>query len=383
MKLKLVFLVILAFVFLLFPQATVASADELTDSIKEQLNNLDLSALEDYYLSLDNSSNISIHALINDIINGKFNEGSESFFEYVVENVFVNFNQHIPTIVAVLAIIIITSIINNLRPSFGGEGVANIINLICTLSVILLLSSCILNCYNNTKNTINHIANLVEIMSPIMLSLMVAVGGKVSASIYSPTVTFLTTIIINVMLSVVIPLVIVSAILTIISNFTQTIKLNKFSECANVIIKWVIGIVITVFTIFLSIQGIASATIDGVSIKAAKYAISNSIPIVGGFLRDGFDVFVAGSVLIKNSVGIASVIALLYTVVSPVLSMMALSILLKLVAALGELFSEEKISSVCLTLSKTLTYFIAVTLIVALMLFVLVLLIILSANAFI
>ncbi len=383
MKLKLVFLIILTFVFIFIPQTSVASADELSDSIKEQLNNLDLTALENYYLSLDNSSNSSIYALITDIINGKFNEGSGSFFEYIVENIFINFSHHIPTIVAILAIIIITSIINNLRSSFGGEGMTNIINLICALSIILLLSSCMIDSYNNTKNTINYIGNLVEIMSPIMLSLMVAVGGKVSASIYSPTVTFLTTIIINVMLAVVIPLVIISAIFSIISNFSQTIKLNKFSECANGIIKWVIGIVITVFTIFLSIQGIASATIDGVSIKAAKYAISNSIPIVGGFLRDGFDVFVAGSVLIKNSIGIASVIALLYTIISPVLNMVALSILLKLVAAVGELFSEEKISNVCIILSKSLTYFIAVTLIVALMLFVLVLLIILSANAFI
>ena len=367
----------------MFPQTSVASADELSDSIKEQLNNLDLTALENYYLSLDNSSNNSIYALITDIINGNFNEGSESFFEYVLENIFINFSQHIPTMVAILAIIIITSIINNLRSSFGGEGVVNIINLICVFSVILLLSSCMINSYNNTKNTINYIANLVEIMSPIMLSLMVAVGGKVSASIYTPTVTFLTTIIINVMLAVVIPLVIVSAIFSIVSNFTQTIKLNKFSECTNGIIKWVVGIIITIFTIFLSIQGIASATIDGVSIKAAKYAISNSIPIVGGFLRDGFDVFVAGSVLIKNSIGIASVISLLYTIISPVLNMVALSTLLKLVAAVGELFSEEKISNVCMTLSKCLTYFIAITLIVALMLFILVLLIILSANAFI
>ena len=383
MKIKLVFLIILAFILVFVPKTSIAYADELSDNIKEQLNNLDLSALDDYYLSLDNSSNNSVYTLITDILNGKFNEGSENFFNYVIKNAFAYFSQYAPTIVAVLAIIIIASIINNLRSNFGGEGVANVINLICVLSAILLLSSCIVASYNNTKNTIDYIANLVEIMSPIMLSLMVAVGGKVSASIYSPTVAFLTTIIINVILNVVIPLIIVSTIFSIISNFTQTIKLNKFSECANGIIKWIIGIVITIFTIFLSIQGIASATIDGVSIKAAKYAISNSVPIVGGFLRDGFDVFVAGSVLIKNSIGIASVIALLYTIISPILNMATLSILLKLAAGVGELFSEEKISNVCITLSKSLTYFIATTFIVALMVFILVLLIILSANAFI
>jgi hypothetical protein len=54
----------------------------------------------------------------------------------------------------------------------------------------------------------------------------------------------------------------------------------------------------------MTVQGITSASIDGISIRATKYAISNSIPIVGGFLRDGFDIVIAGSVLIKNAVGI-------------------------------------------------------------------------------
>lgn len=50
-----------------------------------------------------------------------------------------------------------------------------------------------------------------------------------------------------------------------------------------------IGLSITIFTFFMSAQGLSSAVIDGVSFRAAKYAITNSIPIVGGFLKDGFD----------------------------------------------------------------------------------------------
>ena len=91
----------------------------------------------------------------------------------------------------------------------------------------------------------------------------------------------------------------------------------------------------------------------------------------------------AGSVLIKNSVGILVVFALLYCIVSPVITMAVFSLLLKLIASLTEIISDVRISNFCLSISKTLSYLIACVLVVGVMLFVTVLLMIFSANAFI
>jgi stage III sporulation protein AE len=132
---------------------------------------------------------------------------------------------------------------------------------------------------------------------------MVASGGNVSASVYKPAVAFLSSGIINVILTIVLPLIALMIIFNTLSNFSSSIKLEKFSELGASIIKWIIGLIVAVFGIFLSVQGITSATFDGISIKATKFAISNSIPLVGGFLKDGFDLVVAGSILIKNAIG--------------------------------------------------------------------------------
>ena len=361
-----------------------ANADELTDNISDQLENIDLEALEDYYSALELSPNDGgIIKVITDMLNGKYTQDYNNFFDFVKDIIFLEVKTYLPILISVLAIAIFCGIMQALRSSFNFEGVGDVVFFVCLLAIILLLSKQIIGFYKNTKNTIENISKLTEILSPIILSLMIACGGNVSASVYSPTVGFLSGGVINVFKNVVLPLVGIVLIFSLLSNITTSVKLNKFTEFFSGVIKWVIGIIVTIFTLFISLQGIASATFDGVSIKAAKYTISNSIPIVGGFLRDGFDLVVAGSVLIKNAVGISVVIALFYTILVPVFSMLTFSILLKFVSAVSESVSDARISAVFMALSKCISYLIAVLLTVAFMLFIVVLLMIFSANAFI
>ena len=179
------------------------------------------------------------------------------------------------------------------------------------------------------------------------------------------------------------PLIIISFTFSFASNFSSEIKLSKFSDFINSSIKWIIGITATVFGVFLSIQGITSACYDGISIKAIKYTVSNSIPIVGGFLKDGFDLIVAGSVLIKQAIGLSCVFGLFFLIISPVLSIAVFSLMLKLCSAIIETVSDARLSNFCLSITKSLGYVTAALLLVGFMFFIMVLLMIFSANAFI
>ena len=381
---------IILLVFILFLYAILslvfcktANAEGLSDSIDQQLGNLDYSKLEDFFNSLNVQGGTSFNTFINLLLDGKYNLDFNSIIGYMLNIFFSDVKTVLPTFLSVIAISIFCAIIKQVKNSFLTESVAEICFFVCFSAIVSLLLVQLIDVYQNTKNIIENIAKLTEIMSPIILTLMIAVGGNVSASVYKPTVAFLSSGIVNVILYVVIPLTALMTLFSISTNFSNDIKLNKFSDLAASIIKWVFGIIVCVFTSFLSVQGITSASFDGISVKAAKYAISNSIPIVGGFLKEGFDLVVAGSVLIKQTMGVACVFALFYLIVSPVLYMTALSMLLKLVGAITETISDGRISNFCALLSKTITYLIVSLLVVALMFFITLLLMIFSANAFI
>lgn len=356
-------------------------ADELSDSIKEQIDHIDLSELEEYYSNLNYSSN-GFNDLVQSVLKGEYDLNYNSILEYILDIFLSNVSDLLPIFLSIIGIAIFCSIVNNFKSSFASEGVTNLIFLICNLSIILLLSFEIKNIFQNAKITMNNLSNLSEIMSPIIISLMVAAGGNVSAKVYSPAVAFLSNGIINIVTNIIVPIIAAMIIFNFISSLSNKFKLNKFLEVFTSIIKWTLGLSTAVFSIFLTIQGITSATFDGVSIKAAKYAISNSIPLVGGFLRDGFDIIVAGSVLIKNSIGLGVIVSVFFTILSPIIYMACFSTLLKISAAIIGMISDGAVSDICTNSSKCISYIIASVFIVGFMFFICVLLMIFSANAF-
>ena len=234
---------------------------------------------------------------------------------------------------------------------------------------------------NEVKEIIGSLRNFVSIISPILLTLMVASGGNVSATLYKPTVAFLSNGITEIILSIVLPLVMAIFIFNVISSFIENTRFNRTIELVSSIIKWVLGISFTVFTVFLSIQGIGASSIDGISLRVTKYTISNSVPIIGGFISGGFDIVVAGSALIKNAVGIGGLIFTFYLLISPLIYILAFSLILKFIGAILEPLSSLKFTNFFFGLSKTLELLLACIIGVFFMVFISIVLMICSANA--
>ena len=105
-----------------------------------------------------------------------------------------------------------------------------------------------------------------------------------------------------------------------------------------------IGICVSIFGIFFTLQGITASSYDGISRRLAKYAIGNGIPIVGGFLSGGFDLVVAGSLLIKNALGNMSLFLLLSVLFEPLVFLISINVALRFTSALTQHFGAGKIS---------------------------------------
>lgn len=384
-KIIIMLLFTLLFITLLQPSMQVVNAESLSveDAIEKELNNLDLSKLEEFFNTLEGvPQDFDFLSIFNGFINGNYSIDYENVLSFIFSLIVSNVKSHMPSIISIIIISIICSLVANFRGNTLSENVKNIVVFTLILAIILILSSSLISLFNTTKNTIENIAMFNEIMSPIMITLMVASGGKASAGIFSPTVVFLSTGFINIVLNILIPLISFFTIFGILSNFSSKIKLNKFSDFFSSTFKWVMGLLITFSGIFLTVQGINASVVDGVSVKAAKYAISNMVPIVGGFLKDGFDIVTVGSIIIKNVVGITGVIALFYLILSPVISLASYSLLLKFVSGVIEPFTDEKISNVCISISKSISHLIACMLVVGLMFFITILILMLTSSAF-
>ena len=155
------------------------------------------------------------------------------------------------------------------------------------------------------------------------------------------------------------------------------------SKLLKSIMKWVMGITVTVFSVFLTVQSTAAGLFDGVLFKTTKYIIGNSVPIVGGFISGGFDLLTAAGLLVKNSVGICGVLLLFSQIVGPLVLLIAFSLLLKLVAAVVQAAGEGGFYKLFSELSSDTQYFTAGLLTVSFMYALVIMLVINSAVSFI
>jgi stage III sporulation protein AE len=143
---------------------------------------------------------------------------------------------------------------------------------------------------------------------------------------------------------------------------------------------WILGILFTLFSAFTSVQGIAAATMDGLSYRMAKFTAKNYIPILGGYISDGFDIVVASTSLIKNSFGAVLLIVVAVMVLKPLISIVSLNLGLQAVTALSEPVVADNCVEMFSGLRKCLTFLSALVVAVAFMFCILVIVAISCAN---
>lgn len=361
--------------------------EELNESIFSQLGSLDLSDMEQL---LDNLTSTQTEAFgsssflskVQDVINGEFKTGQKSVFSSVINLIFDDILNFIPLLASIIVVAIICGFVSNLRGESNSKSVGDIIHFVCYGIIIILVMTGVANLISMTANTLHSIKGQMEVMFPILLTVMTAIGGSASVAVYQPAVALLSSFIMQIFTSVLMPIFIFMLVFTIISNLTSTVKLDKFTKFLGSTFKWIIGGVFTIFMAFLAIQGITASTYDGVSIRTAKYALRSYIPLLGGYLSEGFDVIMASSVLIKNAIGASGLLLMFTAIISPVVQIIVFSLILKLAAAILEPLTDSRISDFIYSVAKTLTLLVVLILGVAFMYLITVGLIMCTANHF-
>ena len=359
--------------------------EELESTVYSQLDSLDLREIETILKGLSESEVEVFGAQnfgdkISQIVSGKFASGQKSVFAAAVNLFFDDILDFVPLLASIIVISIICGFLSNLKSDNGGRSVGDIIHFVCYGVVITLVMTAVVSLLKITAETMNGLRGQMEAVFPILLTIMTAIGGTASVSIYQPAVAFLSSGIMHIFTSVLMPIFIFALVFTIVSNLTSSVKLDKFTKFFQSTFKWLIGSVFTIFMAFLAIQGITASTYDGVSIRTAKYAIRSYVPMLGGYLSEGFDVIMASSVLIKNAIGASGLLLMFSSVLSPIVKIAVFILILKLAAAILEPLTDQRISDFIYSVSKSLSMLIVMILGVAFMYLITVGLIMCTAN---
>lgn len=123
----------------------------------------------------------------------------------------------------------------------------------------------------------------------------------------------------------------------------QIEKLSKFLKSSVV---WVLGIVLTIFVGVVSLEGTLSSSVDGITAKTAKSAVSTIIPVVGKVLGDVVDSVLGCGIILKNAIGLIGVIIVIGICIIPIIKIATMCIMYSLASAVVQPIADDKIVKV-------------------------------------
>lgn len=358
---------------------------ELDENIDNQLNNIDFGELDNIFNNLDEEAkglfnSTSFYDKVMAVLNGELSTDSSSFFQYIFNLFFDNLLKFVPLLALIVVVSILCSFVGQLSPTGKTSSINKVVYFACFGIIIVLLSTTLKDVITNSSNTILSIQKQMEVIFPILLVMLTSVGGVSTSATMQPMVGILSSGVIYLFNAFVLPIFVFSVIFTIVGNLSNEVKLDKFNKFFSSLFKWIIGGIFTIFLAIIAIKGLTASSIDGISIKTAKFALKTYIPILGGYLSDGFNLILASSMLIKNAVGGVGLLLFLLTIIAPIVNLVVLSLGLKLVAAIVEPISDNKIPNFIYSVANLLTMLIVCLIAVAFMYLIVVGLFMLSGN---
>lgn len=284
---------------------------------------------------------LNISKIFNDSITGNI---GNIFNGFGITNFLSNeVSFAIEIMIDVIIIIIINSIFKAIIENLGNSNSAQITYFIQYLVIVTLVINTFVSILDLTRESIETIVNFMQALVPLLITLMLSTGSLATSTVVEPVLLIMINIVGNFINVFLIPLLLVSISISIVSNISDKVQIDRLSKFLKSSIVWSLGLLLTIFTSTLSLQGTLTSSVDGMTAKTAKAAVSNFIPVVGKVLGDTVDSVIGCGNILKNSVGIIGVIVIIGIIFVPVVKILILWISFKLTSAVCEVVADNKI----------------------------------------
>ena len=312
--------------------------------------------------------NLDINEILSSAISGKIDNtklwtGTLKIFGKELQNA-------ITILGSIILIIIINSILNCITEGLENKSISQIAFYVQYILIVTLIMSNFADIISLTKQSIQNMLGYGQTLVPLLMTLLLTTGSITSAGVIEPIILFLINFISNMLEVFIIPMVLISTAIGIISKVSEEVHIDKISKFMKSSIVWLLGITLTLFVSVVSIDGSLTSSVDGITAKTTKAAVSNLIPVVGKILGDTVDTVIGCSNILKNAVGIVGIIVIIAICIGPIIKLTILTLSYHLVAAISQPIADAKIVKLLDEMGETFKLLLGIMSAIAVMLII-------------
>lgn len=379
MKKIIIFLIlIISLIYPSFSYAETVLQEEIINSQKSSINISKFIEEAKKYTS-NVFENTDYNELLNSAITGKID--NKSLGKSILNIIGKETLGSIRTIASIMIVIVIHSILKSISEGLENKSIVKICYYVQYILIVTLIMSNFAEVINMVKNSVSNLVAFSNTLIPILITLVLTTGNIVSANLLQPILIVMITFIGNLISNIIIPITLASTALSIVSKVSDHIQLDKLSKFFKSGVTWTLGVVLTLFVTLISVEGSLSSSVDGVTAKTAKAAVSSIVPVVGKILGDAVDSVIGCTSILKNAVGVVGVIVIIGICITPIIKLVLLMVTYYIGSAICEPIADEKVVKLLSQMGDTFKILLAILCSLSVMLIIGITLVIKISNS--
>lgn len=263
--------------------------------------------------------------------------------------------------VLLLTVALLCSLAENLVTTTGSDPL-RVSTLAASLAITTIAVGDVHKLLSLGEEAIHRMETLADVLLPAV-AMSAAAGGSPAAAAARHSITLLfSDVLIKLISGFFLPL----CYTFVAASFGWAALGNDGLRRLGGLLKWLIGTLLSLFLLafaaYLNLTGVISGGADAAAVKAAKFTISNLVPVVGGVIADTAETLLAGASVLRNAVGVFGMLAVAGICLLPFLHLGMHYLLYKLTAALAATITgDDRITGLIEALGSAFGLLLAMT----------------------
>ena len=298
------------------------------------------------------------------------------FLDKIVKELKEAWPSSVGLLLSLTGLLIFSALFHRVYASVSSVAMKSAGELCSTLCLVLCITPLIQSASRVSEEFLGMLATCSGGISPVICALFVSSGNITTASVTNASLMLVYTLFQNGIRVFLWPIVQLLYVLGIVGNLGGSLRLDGISRFIRQLFTWLLSLAMLFLSALIGVQSTMAVSADSFSMKTAKFALGNFIPLVGNALSDAVGTVAGSLTLIKNTCGVLGIVTVALLLLPVLLHLLLHRAVIGVAQGMAELLGCEREGRILGDVHATVGYILAVVaLSSALFLFILALII--------
>lgn len=266
---------------------------------------------------------------------GTLSKGAAQLWDNACQLLAAEFRSSLRVMVVLLGAVLLYGVAEGSFQAAEHPLMANFVPLSFVLVITMTAAGDVQTMMGAGTETMEQLDVLSKALLPSLAAAVAASGGIVSAGVRQVATVFFANLLMTLIRSVLLPLMYFYVAASAADAMLPGNPLKRIAAGIKKVVTWALTAALVLFTGYLTISGAAATSADALTLQVTRTVISTAVPVVGGIISQASGSVLSGAGLLKNSIGIFGMLAVLATCLTPFLRLAVQYLLYKITAFLA------------------------------------------------